>query len=101
MRFNEKIGAIMADNVVNARLCFCIEIVCTVPVAFVLNGPSVFLEEAARGKRKQEKERKRERERERGERERGEIQYNCIFKGINLRNIKRLLPTKCFKVIKI
>lgn len=50
-------GAIMADNVVNARLCFCIEIVCAVPVVFVLNGPSGILREgdAREGRRRQEK----------------------------------------------
>lgn len=47
----------MADNVVNARLCFCIEIVCAVPVVFVLNGPSGILREgdAREGRRRQEK----------------------------------------------
>lgn len=60
-------GAIMADNVVNARLCFCIEIVCAVPVVFVLNGPSGILPkkemrekgEGDRRRRKGEKERSR------------------------------------------
>lgn len=56
-------GAIMADNVVNARLCFCIEIVCAVPVVFVLNGPSGIL-------RDRDARERRERRRRRGEKER-------------------------------
>lgn len=65
MRFNGKMGAIMADNVVNARLCFCIEIVCAVPVVFVLNGPSGILRDRdARERRKRTGEDGREKKSE-------------------------------------
>lgn len=46
----------MADNVVNARLCFCIEIVCT-----VLNGPSATLRERDAGGKRKKEEKKEER----------------------------------------